>query len=224
MTDLKLDVLAFDLDGTLADTVPDLATALNHTLAVIGRSAVDARAVRLMVGHGVRALLRKALTATGDQSEALVDDAYPIFIDHYRRYICVGTRAYDGVERALDALAERNVALAICTNKPEDLSRQLVEALGWRSRFAAIVGGDTLAVRKPDPAPLLAAVDRAGGGRAVFVGDSITDVDTARAAALPVIAVSFGFSDRPAATLGADLVIDHFDALLPALDQLSPND
>jgi phosphoglycolate phosphatase len=221
MTDHNLDVLAFDLDGTLADTVPDLATALNRTLAEVGRPLLDQAAVRLMVGHGVRALLRKALAATGEQSEALIEAAYPIFIDHYRRNICVGTRAYDGVDRALDALAGRNLSLAICTNKPEGLSRSLVDALGWDGRFAAIVGGDTLTVRKPDPAPLLAAVDRAGGGRAVFVGDSITDVDTARAAALPVIAVSFGFSDRPAAALGADLVIDHFDELLPALHQLS---
>lgn len=221
MTDLNLDVLAFDLDGTLADTVPDLTVALNYTLAQIGRPIVDAQAVRSMVGHGVRALLRRSLAATGEQSEALVERAYPIFVDHYGRHLCVGTRAYEGVERTLDALAERNIALAICTNKPEDLSRRLIEALGWQDRFAAIVGGDTLTVRKPDPAPLFAAIDRAGGGRAVFVGDSITDVDTARAAALPVIAVSFGFSDRPANTLGADLVIDHFDELLPALCRLS---
>jgi phosphoglycolate phosphatase len=112
------------------------------------------------------------------------------------------------------------VRLAICTNKPERLSRALVDALGWRGRFAAIVGGDTLPLRKPDPAPLREAIARAGGGRAAFVGDSIIDAETARAAAIPFVAVSFGFADRPADQLGADAVIDSFADLLPALERL----
>ncbi|HEY6916867.1 MAG TPA: HAD-IA family hydrolase, partial [Allosphingosinicella sp.] len=121
-----------------------------------------------------------------------------------------------------DALLAREIALAICTNKPEALTLQLVEALGWQGRFRSIIGGDTLPVRKPDPAPLHEAIARAGGGSAVFVGDSITDADTARAAAIPLIAVSFGFSDRPVNALGADAVIDHYDALIPALAALAP--
>jgi phosphoglycolate phosphatase len=224
MTDLPFNVLVFDLDGTLADTAPDLTTALNRTLATIDRPSLDGAAVRLMVGNGVRALLRRGLAATGSTSDELVERVFPKFIEYYRADICSGTRAYPGVERALDDLADAGLTLAICTNKPEGLTGLLIEKLGWADRFAAIVGGDTLAVRKPDPAPLLEAVARAGGGNAAFVGDSITDVSTARAADLPIVAVSFGFADRPAAELGADLVIDRFEDLLPALRRLSSLD
>jgi phosphoglycolate phosphatase len=220
MTDFPFDVVAFDLDGTLADTAPDLTASLNHALGVLGRAAVPQESVRHMVGHGARALLEKGLAATGAITPALVDEGFPIFLDYYERNIAVGTRPYPGVEAAMDALAARGVRVAVCTNKLEGLARELIEALGWTNRFAAILGGDTLPVRKPDPAPLLETIVRSGGGRAAFVGDSITDTDTARAARIPCVAVSFGFSDRPPEQLGADILIDHFDALIPALERL----
>ncbi len=220
MADFPFDVVAFDLDGTLADTAPDLTAALNHALVALGRARVPAEAVRHMVGHGARALLRRGLAATGAMDEALVDRGFPILLDHYEAHIADGSRAYPGVEAALGALAARGVRLAICTNKIERLARRLVDALGWDGRFAAIVGGDTVGVSKPDPAPLRAAIERAGGGRAAFVGDSISDTGAARAAAIPCVALTFGFSDRPADELGADLLIDHFDALVPALERL----
>jgi phosphoglycolate phosphatase len=220
MPTLCFDVIAFDLDGTLADTAADLAAALNHALVRLGRPEVPAEDVRHLVGHGARALLRRGLAASSDASEALVEAGYPLFIDYYAANICRGTRPYSGVETALDALRGAGAKLAVCTNKVERLTHLLIGALGWRGRFDAVVGGDTLAVRKPDPAPLLEAVARAGGGRAAFVGDSITDADTARAARLPFVAVSFGFSDRPVAALGADAVIDRYDDLLPALRRL----
>ena len=221
MSDFPFDVVAFDLDGTLADTAPDLTAALNHALGVLGRPPIDPESVRHMVGHGARALLSKGLAATGESSEALIDQGFPIFLDHYTAHIAEGTRAFPGLEAALDELAEMGVALAVCTNKLEGLARELIVALGWEGRFASLVGGDTLPVRKPDPAPLFEAVARAGGGRAAFVGDSITDTDTARAAGIPCVAVSFGFSDRPADQLGADRLIDHFDDLIPALRALA---
>jgi phosphoglycolate phosphatase len=220
MTDFPFDVVAFDLDGTLADTAPDLTASLNHALGVLGRPAVPQESVRHMVGHGARALLEKGLAATGSMTPALVDEGFPIFLDYYERHIADGTRPYPGVEAALDTLAARGVRVAVCTNKLEALARELIEALGWTSRFAAILGGDTLPVRKPDPAPLFETIARSGGGRAAFVGDSITDTDTARAAGIPCVAVSFGFSDRPPEQLGADILIDHFDALIPALERL----
>jgi phosphoglycolate phosphatase len=220
MTKLDLNVVAFDLDGTLADTAPDLTAALNHTLARLGRAEIPARSVRQMVGHGARALLRKGLAATGESAEETVERGLPIFLDFYSAHICEGTRAYEGLDAALDSLTAQGIALAICTNKPEYLTHKLIEALGWQGRFQAIVGADTLAVRKPDPAPLREAVARAGGGQAAFVGDSITDADTARAAGIPLIAVSFGFSDRPVGELGAEVVIDHYDELIPALSQI----
>jgi len=220
MTRIDFDVVAFDLDGTLADTAPDLTASLNHTLRTLGRDPIPEARVRHLVGHGARALIRRGLTETGTAAEELVEEGFPIFIDYYADHICEGTRPYDGVEEALDVLAARGVALAICTNKPEALTFALLEALGWTDRFRGIVGADTLPVRKPDPAPLREAIARAGGGPAAFVGDSITDADTARAAAIPLIAVSFGFSDRPVEALGADAVIDHYRELLPALERL----
>jgi len=220
MAAFPFDIVAFDLDGTLADTAPDLAAALNHALAALGRDGIEAESVRHLVGHGARALLRRGLAATGEADEALVERGFPLFIDHYSANICAGTKVYPELEAALDALAGRGVALAICTNKQEGLTHQLIEALGWRDRFQAVVGGDTLPVRKPDPAPLREAIARAGGGRAAFVGDSITDADTAKAAGVPFVAVSFGFSDRPVEDLGADAVIDRFGKLVGVLERL----
>ena len=220
MTDIPFDVVAFDLDGTLADTAPDLAAALNHTLAALGRETVPTESVRHLVGHGAKALLRKGLAATGEAPEELVEQGFPVFIDYYGRNICEGTKAYPDVEAALDRLVAQGIAVAMCTNKPEELTHRLLDALGWSSRFEVIVGGDTLPVKKPDPAPLHEAIARAGGGRSAFVGDSITDADTARAARIPFVAVSFGFSDRPAEKLGADAVIDDYRELVGVLERL----
>ncbi|MBV9840318.1 MAG: phosphoglycolate phosphatase [Sphingomonadaceae bacterium] len=212
--------IAFDLDGTIADTAPDLTAALNHALGALGRPPVPAESVRHMVGHGARALLQKGLAATGEMTPALVEEGFPIFLDYYEAHICVGSTVYPGLEAALDGLAAEGVKLAVCTNKLEGLARQFLDTLGWTERFAAIVGGDTCPVRKPDPLPLDEAITRAGGGPAAFVGDSITDTDTARNAGLPCVAVSFGFSDRPPAQLGATALIDHFDELIPALRRI----
>jgi phosphoglycolate phosphatase len=214
------DVVCFDLDGTLVDTAPDLAAALNHSLACLGRETVDPASVRHLVGHGARALLRHGLAAAGEASEELVERGFPLFMEHYAANICVGSRPYAHLEAMLDTLVEEGVRLAICTNKPERLTHALLHALGWEHRFRAVVGADTLPVRKPDPLPLWEAITRAGGGRAVLVGDSITDADTARAAQVPFIAVTFGFSDRPAHELGADLLIDSYVELVPALSKL----
>jgi phosphoglycolate phosphatase len=220
MADFPFDVIVFDLDGTLADTAPDLAAALNHTLTALGRPIVDPGSVRHLVGQGAKALLRKGLAASAAADEALVERGFPIYLDYYSAHICDGTILYPALEEALDALAARGARLAICTNKPERLAHLLVEALGWSGRFDAIVGADTLTVRKPLPAPLLEAIARAGGGRAAFVGDSITDADTARAAGTPFVAVSFGFSDRPVAQLGADAIIDSYADLVGTLERL----
>lgn len=221
MTSLPFDVIAFDLDGTLADTAPDLAAALNHALGALGRPIVDPASVRDLVGHGARALLRKGLATSGPADEALVERGFPHFMDYYAANICGGTTCYSGVETLLDHLHAPGIRTAVCTNKPEKLTHLLLDALGWSGRFEAVVGGDTLAVRKPDPVPLHEAIARAGGGRAAFVGDSIVDAETARAAGLPFIAVSFGFRDRPVEQLGADAVIDHYDELPAALDRLA---
>lgn len=213
-------VVAFDLDGTLADTAPDLSAALNHALAALGRPAIDPATVRHMVGHGARALLARGLAATGDADDALVERGLPILLDHYAAHIADGSRPWPGVEAALDRLARAGVKLAICTNKSEDLARRFVAAIGWDGRFAAIVGGDTLPTRKPDPAMVHEAIARAGGGRAAFVGDSTSDTRAAAAAGVPCVALTFGFHDLPPEQLGATALIDHFDALVPVLERL----
>ena len=216
----RFRTIAFDLDGTLVDTARDIAAALNHALAGLGRATLPLDAVRGMVGHGGRVLLQRGLAATGDVDDATLAEGFAAFIRHYEAHVCVHSRPYAGVTEALDALRAQGVALALCTNKPERLAHGVIDALGWRDHFAAIVGGDTLATTKPDPAMLHRAIDQAGGGPAALVGDSIIDVQTAHAAGIPCIAVSFGFADRPADQLGADAVIDQFDALLPALTRL----
>lgn len=215
--------IIFDLDGTLVDTAPDLCAALNHALERLGRPGVPAEDVRHMVGHGARRLLERGLAATGPMTAELVEAGVPHFLEFYGANIAVGSRPFDGVETVLDALAAEGCTLAICTNKPVALSRALVTALGWDGRFAANLGFDSVPFPKPDAGHVLAAIAAAGGEplSTVFVGDSITDVNAARAAGVPVVAVSFGFSDRPAAELGADKLIHHYDALLSALRDLA---
>jgi phosphoglycolate phosphatase len=220
MNAFPFDVVVFDLDGTLADTAPDLAAALNHSLAALGRPAIPPGEVRHLIGHGARALLRRGLAASGEATEDLVELGFPIFLEYYGQHICEGTTLFPGIADALDDIERAGAAVALCTNKAEALTLKLLAALGWEDRFAVVVGGDTLPVRKPDPAPLFEAIARAGGGRAAFVGDSITDADTARAAGVPFVAVSFGFSDRPVEALGADAVIDRYGELTAALERL----
>ena len=221
MSALPFRTVAFDLDGTLADTSPDIAAALNKLLAAFGRDAIPHARVKRMIGDGARALIGRALEATGESDDALIERAYPLYLDFYAADICGGTVPYEGAEAALDQLGKAGVSLALCTNKPARLTRLLVDALGWNGRFDAAVAGDTLPTRKPDPAMLHEAIARAGGGPAAFVGDTIVDAATARAAGVPFVAVSFGFSDRPVAALGADLAIDAFSELPAALAHLA---
>jgi phosphoglycolate phosphatase len=150
----------------------------------------------------------------------LVERTLPLLLEYDEVHIADHTRPFEGVDAALAALDAQGVRLAICTNKPEALTHKLIAVLGWESRFDAIVGGDTLPERKPDPAPVREAIARAGGGRAAFVGDSISDTDAALAAGIPCVALTFGFSDRPADQLGATALIDHYDQLLPTLERL----
>ena len=225
MPEFPFRCVAFDLDGTIADTAPDLAASLNHTLATMERPQLALAEVRALVGHGTRAMLRGGFAATGSCDDALVEQGYPILMRHYESNICNMTRPYPGVEHAMDCLFEAGAVLALCTNKPEHLARKLVEALGWSARFAALVGGDTLAVAKPDPAPLRLALERAlgdvaGRRQAAFVGDSIVDMQTAHAVGVPGIAVTFGYADRPVEQLGATETIDHFDELVRCLRQI----
>ena len=216
--------ILFDLDGTLVDTAPDLAAAMNHVLAAHGRPPLPVDAVRDLVGHGARSLIARGLAVTGDAAPQLVEPSMPLFLHHYAANIAAASRPFDGVEAALDALASAGCVLAICTNKPTHLAQALIDALGWQHRFAAIIGATSVPQPKPDAGHVIATLAAAGGevGHAAFVGDSATDVGAARNAGLPVVLVSFGYSDRPVHELGGDVVIDHYAALVPALQALRP--
>lgn len=212
---LPFDLIGFDLDGTLVDTSGDLADALNHALATVGRGPLPVADVKRMVGRGARVMLTRAIAVTGDAPPDLVDRLFPILIDHYAANIAVHSCPYPGVIEALDALAAQGLRLAVCTNKIERLARLCLDALGMTDRFVAIVGGDTTPKLKPDPTPLLAMIAAAGGGRTLFVGDSDNDIDAAKAAGVASVAVSFGYVPGDPAALGADALIDHFDQLAP---------
>ena len=173
-----------------------------------------------MIGAGVKPLLQRGLASKGVQlPPERIDRLFAEYLEIYAAHIADRSRPFPGVERALDALAARGCRLAVCTNKLEWLSVKLLKELGLAHRFAAICGQDTFTMRKPDPDMLRLTIVRAGGdtGHAVMVGDSMTDVATARAAAVPVIAVDFGYTETPPAELGADRLISHFDALPEAV-------
>lgn len=214
---MRADTIIFDLDGTLVDTADDLTASLNHALGTLGRPAVDPASVRTMVGQGARKLLEQGLAASGASHAELVEAGVGPFLAHYERNIAVHSRPFAGVESALSSLGAEGLRLAICTNKPVSLARALVAALGWNDRFHALLGADSRSYRKPDPRHLTDTLVEAGGRRAIFVGDSRTDAETARAARVPLVLVSFGYSVEPVASLGADLLIDHFDALPAAV-------
>jgi phosphoglycolate phosphatase len=215
--------IVFDLDGTLVDTAPDLIDTLNAILARhdVGPVAVDQ--ARSMIGAGVKPLLQRALASKGLRlSPAAIDAMFAEYLELYAEHIADRSLPFPGLNDALDSLAARGCRLAVCTNKLEWLSVRLLDALGLSRRFVAICGQDTFTMRKPDPDMLRLTIARAGGdtGHAVMVGDSMTDVATARAASIPVVAVDFGYTDTPPHELGADRLISHFDALPEAVRQL----
>lgn len=213
-------IVGFDLDGTLLDTSRDLAAAANAALAAAGRDPLPVDAVVARVGGGTRTMLTKVLEATGGATPEQIDRVLPVLLAHYEANMTVHTAPYPGTIAALDALAARGVTLAVVTNKLEHFSTVLLRATGLLDRFACVIGGDTLANPKPAPDGMLEMIRRCGGGRAAFVGDSVYDVDAAKAANIPVVACRFGFSPATVDQLGADAVIDDFDALLPALERL----
>lgn len=214
-------LVVFDLDGTLVDTAPDLIDTLNVMLARHQVATVDYAKARALIGGGVKPLIERAL-ACRRLSAAEIDAIFQQYLEHYVAHIADRSRPYPGVTDALDLLARRGYRLAVCTNKLEGLAVRLLEALGLKDRFAAICGPDTFGVRKPDPAILRGTLTRAGGRaeRALMVGDSGTDVVTARAAGVPVVLVGFGYTEIPVSELGADRIITHFDALPAAVDEL----
>src|SRR5579872_5166890 len=218
--------LIFDLDGTLVDTAPDLLEATNAVLAARGRPAIDPSTLRHMVGFGAHRLIAQAMEATGaaaapEEMPALTE----IFIDHYRAHLADFSRPFAGVEATLAGLKAGGARLGVLTNKPEALTAPLLDRLGMAGYFTAIYGAGKKEYTKPDPRIFHDVVrDLFAGagdtGSAVMIGDSITDLQTARAAGAPCILLTYGYTPVPVTELGADLVLDDFAQLPAALQNL----
>ncbi|HET7412617.1 MAG TPA: HAD family hydrolase [Pararhizobium sp.] len=213
-------LVIFDLDGTLIETGPDLVDSLNHAISMIGLAPFGDYDLAHLVGQGSRVMIDRALELRGTPAdEAAIEELLTAFLAFYKANIPGRSAPYPGLVAALERLDHAGMRLAVCTNKQETLARELLDALGLSHRFAAVTGGDTFPMRKPDAGHILGTIERAGGEKAsaVMVGDSINDIAAARNAGIPSLAVSFGYSDVPAAKLGAARVIDHYDALTPSL-------
>ncbi len=209
-------IIVFDLDGTLVDTAPDLVATLNLIFEREGLPAVPYDEARKLIGGGARAMIVRGLeadrrTVTPEQLDQLFRD----FVDHYTAHVADLSRPFPGVTEALDALSASGHHFAVCTNKFERQSLLLLDALKLSDRFKAICGQDTFGVAKPDPEMLRRTILAAGGdpADAIMIGDSETDVLTARAAGLPVIAVDFGYSEQPVSDYAPDRLISHFSQL-----------
>lgn len=222
---MRMKTVVFDLDGTLADTSADLLAAANACFTALGHAAPLDSGDALTAFHGGRAMLRlgfsrlrSALAATEVAIEDDVERQYPQLLAHYSEAICEHTRLYPGTLAALEALRTQGYALSICTNKPEALAEDLLRRLGVRGLFGTLIGADTLPVRKPDPAPYIAAVERLGGrvAASMLVGDTQTDRLTGLAAGVPVALVTFGPEGRGVARFDPEALLDDY-ADLPQL-------
>jgi phosphoglycolate phosphatase len=216
--------VVFDLDGTLVETAPDLVDTLNWVFRREGLPELPYAEARNMIGGGARRMIENGLRLEG----RVVDDAemnrmLADFLRYYGEHVADRSRPFPGLDAALDQLARHGFRFAVCTNKREGLSRLLLEALKMTHRFEAICGPDTFNIYKPDPEILRRTIRAAGGAmaRSIMVGDSETDIATARAAGIPIVAVDFGYSEIPVEKLTPDRLISHYEQLVPAVLELA---
>lgn len=216
---VPFDIVGFDLDGTLLDTVEDLAAAVNHALALARRPLLSIDQVKPLIGAGAKNTLIHALEQSGGLPEEEFRPLHKELLKFYAANGAVHTRPFPGALEAVDALRAQGVKVGIVTNKFENMALGVLTELKLLNRFETVIGGDTLgtANAKPSAAPIHELIARCGGGRAVFVGDSSYDIMAARNASIPAVAVSFGYLLGPVDDLAADAVIDHYDDLIPTL-------
>ena len=219
---MTLQALIFDLDGTLVDTAPDLHAATNHVLGLIGRHPISMAELRAFVGHGAMNLIERGVAATGEPvDQDTLKRLHKSFLEYYGDNIADHSVVFDGLLAVLDKAQARGLKLGVCTNKVEKLSHKLLTELGMMQRFGSLIGGDTLPVMKPDPAPLLEAIARLGiaPANAMMVGDSETDIRTAQNAGLPVLAVTFGYTAQHVSAFDPTHMIDHYDEAWAIIEQ-----
>lgn len=228
MITIPFSAIGFDLDGTLLDTHQDLGAAVNHALALGGFDPVPVGSSKDLIGGGAKIMLSRAVDAQGGMPKDEFRALYKDMLGFYAANCAVHSRPYPGVVEALDRLTAMDVKMAVVTNKFEGFAKDILGQLGLADRFVTIIGGDTMGkddagnrIAKPAPDPVIHARALCGGGSFAFVGDSSYDVAAAKAAGVPVVVAAYGYCDKPAHELGGDAVIDHFDALIPALEQLS---
>lgn len=217
--------LVFDLDGTLVDTAPDLIAAANHALADLSLPPLPAETLTSAIGFGARRMIEVGLKETGvTLPDPEVDRLLVRFLAYYEPNIARESRPFAGAVAALEKFRGEGARLAVCTNKRAALAERLLGELGLRDLFAAVAGRDTFPMHKPDPGHLLGAIELAGGNRAlaIMVGDSGIDIATARAATVPAIGCTFGYSDQPVATYGPDAVIESYAELEATIRRLLP--
>jgi phosphoglycolate phosphatase len=219
---MSMRTVVFDLDGTLADTSADLLAAANSCFRGLGHGDMLDAGDTLTAFHGGRAMLRLGFSRLDGYTEADVSAQYPVLLAAYANAIDTHTTLYPGAVAAVTALRDAGFALAICTNKPADLAETLTQRLGIRGLFGALVGSDTLSVRKPDPAPLYEAIARVGGNpsRALLIGDTQTDRDTGLAAGVPVALVTFGPEGDGVARMQPDALLRHYDDLTELVQRM----
>jgi phosphoglycolate phosphatase len=219
---MTIKAVIFDLDGTLVDSAPDLMLATNHVLSRLERRAINMDEVRSFVGHGARALIARGAAATGEAiDDKTLDFCHAEFLRYYGKNIAVDSVAFPGVVDLLERCAADGLKMGVCTNKVEGLSVRLLQALDMAKYFGAIVGSDTLNIGKPDAAPYLETVKRLGvpAKNSLLIGDSETDILTARAAGVPVIAVTFGYTQQPVTNYNPDYLVSHFDEVWDILQR-----
>lgn len=217
---MKVQAVVFDLDGTLVDTLPDLHSALAVLLKEHGLAVPTVAATRGMIGDGARKLVERALLGSkASLTEAELDLAHDRFLEIYNVAPCRDSRLFANAEATVERLGHQGLALAVCTNKPQRPTETILETLGLRARFGAVVGGDAVPRRKPHPDHLLQVLQGIDTPpeAAVMVGDSRNDLLAARGCGMACILVDFGYSSEPVATLGADRVISDLAELEAAI-------
>ena len=216
--------IAFDLDGTLIDTAPDLVRATNEVMDKLGLPHVELDDMRRIIGRGARFAVKRAAKVAGYEiTEDELDLHVPYFLETYKAGIALRSKVYEGVQDCLKILKESGAKLVVCTNKPTHLSELVMQELGILNDFIGIYGPESTKKTKPDPIHLLTAIDGVGGNRnlAILVGDSENDVLAAQSAKIPVVVTSFGYTEIKAHDLGADAFFNHYDELFDIIIKLS---